>query len=378
MLVTAVTFAVYVRTMYPGLVPFGDSPKFQFVGRIWGTPHNPGYPLYIVVSHIFGLLPIGTLAYRINLMSAVCGAIAAGLMVPVVSRLTGRAWAGIAAGFGLGFGRVFWSQASVAEVYALATALLLATMYMAIRWTDSRRIRDLLAAVLLASIAVGNHLTIVMVAPGLVVLVLATDWRRALRPGPVGLMAATIAAGLSQYLLVIYLTDRHPAYLESSAHTLRELFPVVAGTQFQDRLWHFGWRELLTSRSAELFGILRGELGAWGLLLAAVGLVVVTRRRPAAAAGLTASGLVVWAFVLNYDVADPQVFLIPVFVVLWVFAGSAVGLLVETIGRMRRPAGAVAGALAAAAVATTLYVSNARVNDHHRRTYEADMMNAVF
>ena len=59
-------FVIYVRTLYPGLVPRGDSPKFQFVGRIWGTPHNPGYPLYVVVSHYFSLVPIGTLAYRIN------------------------------------------------------------------------------------------------------------------------------------------------------------------------------------------------------------------------------------------------------------------------------------------------------------------------
>src|SRR5260221_6948050 len=299
MLVTAVTFAVYVRTMYPGLVPFGDSPKFQFVGRIWGTPHNPGYPLYIVVSHICGLLPIGTVAYRISLMSAVCGAIAAGLMVPVVSRLTGRAWAGIAAGFGLGFGRVFWSQASVAEVYALATALLLATMYMAIRWTDSRRTRDLLAAVLLASIAVGNHLTIVMVAPGLVVLVLATDWRRALRPRPVGLMAATIAAGLSQYLLIIYLTSRHPPYLESSARSVSELVPIVPGAQVKNRFGHFGWLELLTSRNAQLFRILMDEAGTWGLVAAAIGVIAAARPTPAIAAGPAASagsglGVVLW------------------------------------------------------------------------------------
>ena len=124
LLVCAATFGVYVRTMYPGLVAFGDSPKFQFVGHIWGTPHNPGYPLYVVVSHLFGLIPIGTLAFRANLMSAVFGALAAGLLVPLVRRLSGSMSAGITAAIGFAFGRVFWSQAVVAEVYTLAAALL--------------------------------------------------------------------------------------------------------------------------------------------------------------------------------------------------------------------------------------------------------------
>ena len=378
LMVASVSLAVYVRTMYPGLVPFGDSPKFQFVGRIWGTPHNPGYPLYIVVSHLFGLLPIATLAYRINLMSAVFGAVAAGVMTLLVARLTGRVWAGIAAGFGLAFGRVFWSQAIVAEVYTLAAALLLGTTYWAVRWADTRRARDLLAAVVLASLAVGNHLTIVMFAPGLIVLVLLTDWRRALRPRLLSAMAALVAAGLSQYLLLIYLTSRRPPYLESSAGSLSELVPIVAGAQFRDRFGHFGWQELLTSRSAQLFRILRDETGLWGIAAAAIGLIWLARTRPAVAAGFTVAAIGVWTFVLGYDIADPQVFLIPVVVVLWTLAGVAIALVIGAAARAGRTAGVGAGVVAASLAAVTAYTSNVRANDHHKRTYETAFMNAVF
>ena len=378
LLVASIALAVYVRTMYPGLVPFGDSPKFQFVGRIWGTPHSPGYPLYIVVSHFFGLLPIGTLAYRINLMSAVFGAVAAGMMTLVVARLTGRVWAGIAAGFGLAFGRVFWSQAIVAEVYTLAAALLLGTMYWVARWTETRHARDLLAAVLIASIAVGNHLTIVMFAPGLIVLVLLTDWRRALRPRLLAAMAGLVAAGLSQYLLLIYFTSRRPPYLESSAGSLSELAPIVAGAEFRNRFGHFAWQELLTSRSAQLFRILRDETGLWGIAAAAIGLIWLARRRPAVAAGLTVAALGVWTFVLGYDVADPEVFLIPVVVVLWTLAGVAIALVITAIARAGKTAGVAAGVVAASLVAGTAYTSNVRPSDHHKRTYETALMNAIF
>jgi hypothetical protein len=376
--VAALAFAVYLRTLYPGLVMFGDSPKFQFVGHIWGTPHNPGYPLYIVVSHLFGLLPFGTLAYRINLMSAVFGAAAAAVMVLVVARLTRSTWAGIAAGLGLAFGRVFWSQAIVAEVYTLATTLLLATIYVAVRWTETRAQRDLLIAIGLAALAVGNHLTIVMFAPGLILLVLMTDWRAALRARVVVIGAGLLVAGLAQYLLIVFLTRRGAPYLESSARTVRELLPIVAGAEFQSRLGHFGWRELFTSRTSQLFGLVLEETGMWGIALAAIGLAVMLRRRRGVALGLLAGAGCVWAFLLDYDVADPQVFLIPVFVVTWIFAGAAAAALVQLTARTGETAATLAGFVLAAATGSALYVANLRVNDHHGRTFEAQMMNAVF
>ena len=376
--VAALAFGVYLRTLYPGLVMFGDSPKFQFVGHIWGTPHNPGYPLYIVVSHLFGLLPFGTLAYRINLMSAVFGAAAAAIMVLLVARLTRSTWAGIAAGLGLAFGRVFWSQAIVAEVYTLATTLLLATIYVALRWTETRAQRDLLIAIGLAALAVGNHLTIVMFAPGLIVLVLLTDWRAALRPRVVVIGAGLILAGLAQYLLIVFLTHRGAPYLESSARTVGELLPVIAGAEFQGRLGHFGWQELFTSRTSQLFAIVLEEAGLWGVAVAVIGCGVMLRHRPAVAVGLLVGAACVWTFVLDYDVADPQVFLIPVFVVTWILAGAAASALIQLTARAGARAAALVGLVLATATGATLYGTNHRVNDHHGRTFETQMMNAVF
>ena len=49
----AVALAVYVRTLAPGLTADIDTAMFQFVGRVLGVPHNPGYPLYVLVTHAF-------------------------------------------------------------------------------------------------------------------------------------------------------------------------------------------------------------------------------------------------------------------------------------------------------------------------------------
>ena len=69
-LVGALPFAVYVATMYPGVSDIGDGTKFAFIGKVLGTPHAPGYPLYVVLSHLFSYVPWGTLAHRMNGFSA--------------------------------------------------------------------------------------------------------------------------------------------------------------------------------------------------------------------------------------------------------------------------------------------------------------------
>src|SRR5690348_13211180 len=70
------TLALYVLTLRPDVGGIEDAPKFQFVGYVLGTAHSPGYPLYVLLTHVFDKLPIGTIAYRVNLFSAVMAAAA--------------------------------------------------------------------------------------------------------------------------------------------------------------------------------------------------------------------------------------------------------------------------------------------------------------
>src|SRR5687767_11901946 len=69
-LVVLVTAALYVATVQPDFGGPEDTPKFQFLGYVLGTGHPPGYPLYVMLSHVFvRALRAGTIAYRANLFS---------------------------------------------------------------------------------------------------------------------------------------------------------------------------------------------------------------------------------------------------------------------------------------------------------------------
>ena len=138
-LVGLLALGLYLRTLYPGLVGDGDTPKFQYVGAVAGTPHNPGYPLYLLVSYAFSRLPMGNLAWRINLMSAVCAALAVALLVLVQRALgCGRA-VSAAVALAAACGPIFWSQATLAEVYTLAAALLAGLLVPLVHWGRTRR-----------------------------------------------------------------------------------------------------------------------------------------------------------------------------------------------------------------------------------------------
>ena len=81
--------AIYIRTLAPSLL-LGDSAEFQTLAVTLGMTHPTGYPVYLLLGKLFTLLPVGTIPARVNLLSAVCGALALGLLYLLVIVLAGR------------------------------------------------------------------------------------------------------------------------------------------------------------------------------------------------------------------------------------------------------------------------------------------------
>lgn len=203
-----VALCVYGATLYPGLVGIGDTPKFQFVGSVLGTPHSPGYPLYMLLSWMAAQIPAGSLAFRMNALSAVFAAAAAGGFTLVLVEFGCAPVIAAAGALPIAFERVFWSQAILAEVYALNAALFSGVLLWLLRWARSRRDRDLLTAVACAALGAAHHLTLVMTGPALLAFAVLTD-RAALRPGTLLRASAAVCGGLLLYGLVWLRTIQH-------------------------------------------------------------------------------------------------------------------------------------------------------------------------
>ncbi len=81
------SLAVYTLTMTPS-VPFWDSGEFIAVSHILGIPHAPGTPLYVLIGRVFSLIPIGTIAQRVNWFSALSSAVTVLFMYLITVKLS--------------------------------------------------------------------------------------------------------------------------------------------------------------------------------------------------------------------------------------------------------------------------------------------------
>ncbi len=75
-IVLLVSFWGYVKTLAP-TVSFFDSGELISAAYTFGVAHPPGYPLYVLLGWMFSKLPVGSVAWRINLMSACFASLAA-------------------------------------------------------------------------------------------------------------------------------------------------------------------------------------------------------------------------------------------------------------------------------------------------------------
>src|SRR5215210_1849555 len=122
--VSLVVGAVYLGTLAPTVLPYGtpytlDSPMLQAAVYVLGIGHPTGYPTYMMLTHLFTYLPVGDVAYRVNLASAVYGVAAVVVVYAAGLRLGGRVVAAAAGALAFGVSETFWSQATIAEVYTL-------------------------------------------------------------------------------------------------------------------------------------------------------------------------------------------------------------------------------------------------------------------
>ena len=206
-------FAVYLRTLAPTVVG-GDSGELIAVASTLGVAHPPGYPLYTLLGRAFTWLPFGGVALRVNLLSAVCGALAAALVCRAVRRATGEAWGGVLAAGALAFSPLVWPYAVTAEVFPLndlfVAALALCVVEVERAGEPALRRRGLGAFALLAGLAAANHHTIVFVAAPFAVYLLARN-RALLTPRAAAVLAALALAGASPYLYLPWAAAHHPA-----------------------------------------------------------------------------------------------------------------------------------------------------------------------
>ena len=312
-IVATVAFTAYTRTLLPG-VDLGDTGGFQ-AAILWPEiSARQAYPLYYALAKPFvGAVAEDNPARGLNLFSAVCAALASGLLTGVVTRVTGSTIGGGLAGLLLAFSYTFWTQAVIAEVYALHLAIVgvcLAALTAWWRRPSTRRLALFFAAY---ALGFGNHLSMILLLVPFAVFVVATARRPSdvLQPRIVLVALGIAALGAMQYipqLLAVWhatdaperWTDRLAAFwFDVTKSDWRESMVLgIRSSHVPDRIAMFAFDA-------------RQQFGIAGLALAVAGIVALWRiSRPWAVLLLLAYGINT-AFAVTYNVGDPHVFFLP-------------------------------------------------------------------
>src|SRR5688572_24056114 len=365
-LVAVVTLTFFVSTLRQDVGGTEDSPKFQFVGRVLGTSHSPGYPFYAMATWAFGHLPIGTLAYRINLFSAVCGALACVCIFLTSRRLGVTRLLSIAASLAAATSFPVWSNSVTAEVYTLAAVLSGFAVYWVIAFAQTSAVARsywrLYAACAMWACGFGNHLTIVGILPAAVAYGVTKD-RSVLRPR-VAITAALIGIlGVLQYAFIAIRTIQGAPYLEARADTVMGVFDVIIARDVSWARFYQAQSAVAAIEVPMLLNGIRVNMGTIPIVLAAIAIFIAIRRRNAEALLIFGAAAGTLAMIANLW-GDVVGFITPVCVQLWPLAALGLQWLVEAI----RPSGhqAIRTPLTAAGLALLVLTPVNYVNNRDR------------
>ena len=319
-------FALYLKTVAPAIGPT-DSGELTTAAWSLGNAHPPGFPFFLLVTHVFSWLPIGSIAVRTNVASAFFSALACALLALAAAEIllmprdvrvakveekrskkknagqnvgrtlqsdarTGRTgesdlrlpsqWVVtlimLATGLLFAFSRTLWQFATVTEVYAVNSALMAGVAWGMLRWTRTRSVRWLYAAALLFGLGLCvHHVTIGTGAIAIAVLITRVGGIKFWRSRTTVIAALLLAAGLLVYAYLPIAASRKPVMNWGDPVSISAVWDHVTGKQY--RTYIKTSEEQNNAQIDRYFGIVGHELGpGWMplvLLIAAAGIVLL-------------------------------------------------------------------------------------------------------
>src|SRR6267142_2847282 len=174
---------LYILTLAP-TTQFWDTSEYIAAAYTLGIPHPPGNPLFVLMAHVWGLIPwAASYAERINLFAAATSAVSAGCWFLVAERwlrtIIPARWprrlAAVAGALVSATSFTVWNQSVVNEkVYTLSLLSIALILWLIVRWDDQpageAHDHHLLLIIYLLALTATNHMMGVLVGPVVIIL----------------------------------------------------------------------------------------------------------------------------------------------------------------------------------------------------------------
>jgi len=210
---SALVFVLYLITLAPSTAMW-DTSEYIAAAYDFGLPHPPGNPLFVLLGRFFAILPIApNVAMRINILAALCSAVAAGMWFLITERvLVGwlpERWQRIVGGslaalIGATAWTV-WAQSVVNEkVYTVSLLGLALVSWLIVRWCDEPDGRGadrlLVLVAYLSGLGYANHMAGFLALPAVAAAVILRRPRTLLRWRLLLAIAGALALGMTPFL----------------------------------------------------------------------------------------------------------------------------------------------------------------------------------
>jgi tetratricopeptide (TPR) repeat protein len=373
--------SLYGLTLAP-TVTLVDSGELIVAARSLGVAHPPGFPLYVLLANLATRFPIGNIAMRVNLASALFGALAAAVVTLVVAEilLTPRPQAqgrtrqkeskkgakrspsasnetdasfwvvllpALLSGLLLSFSRTLWSYSTVTEVYSLNTLVLSLVFLLLLRWRSqaaehkgARRDLLLYVAASLFGLALGvHHVSVGLALPAMAAIVYSTEGFKFFNSRRLVYAALSAIAGLCVYAYLPIAASRSPLMNWGDPRTLERFWWHVTGRQYQ--IFFSPSLETMMNQFGVFIKLVGREFGPWwlpaGLILAVAGLVLAFKHDKSAFWFLALIVVVNVPYALNYEIAeDKDAYYLPTFMAMAIAAGFGAHWLIRALSSRRR------------------------------------------
>ncbi len=400
LLVFAISLATYQHTLCPTVFVEGTGENIVCAWTL-SVPHPPGFPLFCLLGKAFAeLARIGTIAYRINLFSAVMGAVAVTALYGLLGALGIGRLAAAAAALAFAFSATFWRQATIAEVYTLGLTLIIVQIALLLRWRkqvtsaagarpagspSARRRprrgkasdtippaarpsdRPLLWFAFAFGLGMTVHYNHILLLPAYLYFIISHD-PTMVRRGRTWVKGLSLAAvGFALHLYAPIRAGSQPPINWGDPETLSNWWRYLTAEQYRGRMFHLPLAQVIANLRTFLAD-LPSEFWWLGLLAALGGALVLFRcdRRLLWTTALTIVVAVIWA--INYDIPwEINVYYLPALLALAVWIAFGFQWLGERLAARLRPA-----SLVVFAVPAVLIAINYRVNDLSHQTFVLD------
>jgi len=422
-----VALVVYSWTLAP-TVTLTDSGELIVAAYGLGVAHPPGTPLWVMLAHLASLVPVGSVAVRINFSSAVFAALACAMLPLVVAEILITASCFVAprrrnkparqgtniensnaggllifapaigAGLLMAFSRTLWSYATITEVYALNALLVLLVFFLVVRWrrriietrTDSSAAVTthdtwIYAAAFVFGLAMGvHHVTVALTLPAIAVVVYRTEGLKFFTSRRL-LYAALISIGalILVYSYLPWAASRSPAMNWGNPRSLQEIWWHITGRQY--RVFFSFSPATMGAQFVEFCRMAFREFGfAWlplTLFLAVAGLTTAYKRDRTAFWFLLLIVLADLAYALSYEIAeDKDAYYLPAFISIAIAAGLGIRWLIQLTTSRRSPRWKpyVAAATAIVLTSATAFAANWPFNNRRHYFIADDYVENLF